>query len=349
MASTKKRKSELDSDNIPNAYNAGDVKQHYTVEYTRQLEDDSGDGAASGSDSDYVEEDDVRKLLEPLDSDQLISLLASAAARDGVTLAEIRALADVDPAHRKLFVHSLGWETTTDSLRAAFDRYGEIDDIRVVLDRLTGRSKGYGFILFRHRSSAQRALRHPHKLIDNRMTTCQLASVGPTQNPNSHTSSNHIPNSKPNPNPVDNLPRKIYVGNVHPDIDGRRLYAFFSQYGEIEEGPIGFDRQTGKPKGFALFVYRTIEGARKVLEEPNKNFEGHELICQRATDSSKGRASAIASNKVGGGSAVDPPNAVTNVGGFIASGYGGQVTPSDVGLAQRGQCSVQGFLDRECN
>ncbi|KAG0503788.1 hypothetical protein HPP92_003860 [Vanilla planifolia] len=176
------------------------------------------------------------------------------------------------------------------------------------------------------------------------MTTCQLASLGQTQNCYPIVSNNHNPNPKPNPNTGDNLPRKIYVGNVHADIDGRRLHAFFSQYGEIEEGPIGFDRSTGKPKGFALFVYRTVEGARKALEEPNKIFEGHELNCQKATDSNKGRSLASANSKFSGGSVAEPPNTAMNVGGFNASSYGGQVTPSDMGLAQQAAILGQGIL-----
>nr|CAD1820220.1 unnamed protein product [Ananas comosus var. bracteatus] len=95
----------------------------------------------------------------------LYSLLCSAAARDPRTLDEILSAADADPFNSKLFVHGLGWETTSEGLRAAFARYGEIEDCRV------------GFVQFRHRSSASRALREPQRLIDNCMTARQLAST----------------------------------------------------------------------------------------------------------------------------------------------------------------------------
>nr|CAD1834414.1 unnamed protein product [Ananas comosus var. bracteatus] len=95
----------------------------------------------------------------------LYSLLRSAAARDQRTLDEILSAADADPFNSKLFVHGLGWKTTSEGLRAAFARYGEIEDCRV------------GFVQFRHRSSASRALREPQRLIDNCMTACQLAST----------------------------------------------------------------------------------------------------------------------------------------------------------------------------
>nr|CAD1834623.1 unnamed protein product [Ananas comosus var. bracteatus] len=95
----------------------------------------------------------------------LYSLLRFAAARDPRTLDKILSATDADPFNSKLFVHGLGWETTSEGLRAAFARYGEIEDCRV------------GFVQFRHRSSASRALREPQRLIDNCMTACQLAST----------------------------------------------------------------------------------------------------------------------------------------------------------------------------
>lgn len=80
------------------------------------------------------------------------------------------------------------------------------------------------------------------------------------------------------------MQRKIFVGNVHSDVDVDRLYEYFAQFGEIEEGPLGFDKNTGKPKGFALFVYKSAESARRALEEPMKNFDGKTLNVQKAID-----------------------------------------------------------------
>ncbi|XP_039114864.1 UBP1-associated protein 2B-like [Dioscorea cayenensis subsp. rotundata] len=315
MAS-KKRKADQESDLIPqSAHN-----------HQEAVEDELFD-----------EDEDIGKLLEPLSREQLVDLLRRAATSDPAILSEIQRLADADPAHRKLFVHGLGWETTTDTLRLIFSRYGELDDCRVVVDKGSGRSKGYGFVLFHHRRSARAALRQPQKLIEGRMTACQLASAGPPQTP--------APNPNTNPNPSsnhDNLPRKIYVGNVHSDIDGSRLRSFFGRYGEIEEGPIGFDRQTGKPKGFALFVYKTLEGARKALEEPNKNFEGHILFCQKATDSNKSRGSVAppAPGSVAPNAMAAVP--IGNTGGYDAPGFG--ATVPDMGLAQQAAMLGQGLL-----
>lgn len=77
------------------------------------------------------------------------------------------------------------------------------------------------------------------------------------------------------------------MSNVGSELEPQKLLAYFSKYGEIEEGPLGIDKATGKPKGFCLFVYKTVDAAKKALEEPHKNFEGHILNCQKAIDGPK--------------------------------------------------------------
>jgi heterogeneous nuclear ribonucleoprotein A1/A3 len=49
---------------------------------------------------------------------------------------------------RKLFVGGLSWDTDDAGLRAAFVKYGEIREARVITDRDTGRSRGFGFVTF---------------------------------------------------------------------------------------------------------------------------------------------------------------------------------------------------------
>lgn len=46
----------------------------------------------------------------------------------------------------KLFVGSLPWSTDSDSLKALFAQYGEITEAVVIMDRNSGRSKGFGFV-----------------------------------------------------------------------------------------------------------------------------------------------------------------------------------------------------------
>lgn len=59
---------------------------------------------------------------------------------------------------KKLFVGGLSWDTTDDSLRTAFERYGDVTDAAVITDRETGRSRGFGFVTFADAASADSAI-----------------------------------------------------------------------------------------------------------------------------------------------------------------------------------------------
>ena len=58
---------------------------------------------------------------------------------------------------KKLFVGGLAWATNDDSLREAFSRFGEVTESKVVMDRETGRSRGFGFVSFASESEAEAA------------------------------------------------------------------------------------------------------------------------------------------------------------------------------------------------
>ena len=58
----------------------------------------------------------------------------------------------------KLFVGGLAWATTDASLKEAFEPFGEVVDAKVILDRETGRSRGFGFVTFSDASSAKEAI-----------------------------------------------------------------------------------------------------------------------------------------------------------------------------------------------
>ncbi|KAI0225445.1 hypothetical protein L0F63_001153, partial [Massospora cicadina] len=57
----------------------------------------------------------------------------------------------------KLFVGSLSWDTDSDSLRSAFEKFGEVTDSFVCKDRETQRSRGFGFITFADERAASKA------------------------------------------------------------------------------------------------------------------------------------------------------------------------------------------------
>jgi len=57
-------------------------------------------------------------------------------------------LLEWDPSHLRLFVGNLAGETTDDSLLKAFSRWESVQKARVIRDKRTSKSKGYGFVSF---------------------------------------------------------------------------------------------------------------------------------------------------------------------------------------------------------
>ena len=59
---------------------------------------------------------------------------------------------------KKLFVGSLSWNTKDSDLSDAFARFGEITEAKIITDRHSGRSRGFGFITFEDAAAADKAI-----------------------------------------------------------------------------------------------------------------------------------------------------------------------------------------------
>lgn len=57
-----------------------------------------------------------------------------------------------------IFVGNLNFETRDDGLRQAFSAYGTVDTAQVVMDRETGRSRGFGFVEMPNADEARKAI-----------------------------------------------------------------------------------------------------------------------------------------------------------------------------------------------
>ncbi len=59
---------------------------------------------------------------------------------------------------KKLFVGGLSWNTTNSELQQAFEACGAVAEAKVVTDRESGRSRGFGFVTFEDEQCATRAI-----------------------------------------------------------------------------------------------------------------------------------------------------------------------------------------------
>ena len=61
-------------------------------------------------------------------------------------------------ASKRLYVGNLSYNTNDQALRDAFAQFGTVKDVKVIIDRDTGRSKGFGFVEFTTEAEAQEAI-----------------------------------------------------------------------------------------------------------------------------------------------------------------------------------------------
>jgi RNA recognition motif-containing protein len=59
---------------------------------------------------------------------------------------------------KRLFVGSVAWATTSDSLKKHFEQVGEVVKADVLMDKMTGRSRGFGFVEMADDSAADEAV-----------------------------------------------------------------------------------------------------------------------------------------------------------------------------------------------
>lgn len=79
-------------------------------------------------------------------------------------------------AQQNLFVGSLAYATNDDSLKAHFEQIGAVASARVITDRESGRSKGFGFVEMENDDDNQKAVDQLNgKELDGRTINVSLA------------------------------------------------------------------------------------------------------------------------------------------------------------------------------
>lgn len=63
---------------------------------------------------------------------------------------------------KKLFVGNIAYNVTEDDLRGVFSQYGEITELKLITDKMSGRSKGIAFVTYATEEEAQAAISAVH-------------------------------------------------------------------------------------------------------------------------------------------------------------------------------------------
>jgi RNA recognition motif-containing protein len=78
-----------------------------------------------------------------------------------------------------IYVGNLSYQVKEDSLRSMFEEFGEIESAQVIIDKFTGRSKGFGFVEMPSNSEADQAIKALNgKFVEGRNIKVNQANPG---------------------------------------------------------------------------------------------------------------------------------------------------------------------------
>ncbi|KAM0041220.1 putative RNA recognition motif domain, nucleotide-binding alpha-beta plait domain superfamily [Helianthus debilis subsp. tardiflorus] len=144
-----------------------------------------------------------------------------------------------DASAGKLFVGGIAWETSEESFSNYFSNYGELTDSVIMMDKITGRPRGFGFVTFANASDADKVLEQDH-VIDGRPV--EVKRTVPREN--TQGGSRGVSRTK-----------KIFVGGIPLTLMEDELKEYFSNYGDILEHQIMLDHVTGRSRGFGFVTF----------------------------------------------------------------------------------------------
>lgn len=117
---------------------------------------------------------EIRRLAAPLSKEQLIDLVANAAAISPIVKNLVKATAKASPAARRIMVRNIHYATTDAAFAAHFAQFGGLDDAAIVREK-TGQSKGFGFVTFKSIETMDSCLSSPLQL-DGRKLYVKVAA-----------------------------------------------------------------------------------------------------------------------------------------------------------------------------
>uniref|UniRef100_A0A7S3PM17 RRM domain-containing protein n=3 Tax=Aplanochytrium stocchinoi TaxID=215587 RepID=A0A7S3PM17_9STRA len=251
------------------------------LEKKRKLEEGNGTRIAEGGFD--VSEKRIQMMLEPLSKESIQAILCKVATENEDVYNLIREKAGEDPAFRKLFVRGLPYTCTDEEFRKLFSMHGEIEEAAVIMDKVKGTCKGFGFVTFKDIDSTHSALETPTRPFEGREIHCNLAAVGHSVDGTTNDAS-----SKPVDENDESL-RKLFCRGLNYETTNEEFLNMFRQFGELEEtnSTVVFDKTTGKSKGYGFITYRSKIDAMKALENPEKQLGGRTIKLNLASNDPK--------------------------------------------------------------
>lgn len=222
----------------------------------QQDADDTSDASSSDEES---EEEEKPKVEEKTNKKRK----AEEAIEQTPKKTKVTVNGEQKDATANLFVGQLSWSVDEEWLTREFEEFGELKGVRVITDRDSGRSKGFGYVEFNEVSDAVTALEAKQgAILDGRGLRIdfsqgrQQRADGQTPQQRSADRSSKYGDTPSEPSTT------LFVGNVSFDADESMLSDVFQEYGTIMSVRLPTDAESGSLKGFGYVEMSSLDEAK---------------------------------------------------------------------------------------
>nr|ALI93843.1 musashi 1/2 [Holothuria glaberrima] len=149
----------------------------------------------------------------------------------------------------KMFVGGLSWNTSADTLKDYFSKFGEVRECMIMREPESKKSRGFGFVTFVDPLAVDKVLQSGDHRVDDKKVDPKKA----------------IP-KKAQVKPVTRT-KKMFIGGLSQQTTVDDLKAYFSKYGQVEEAVLMMDKTTRRSRGFGFIVFESEDIVDKVTDD----------------------------------------------------------------------------------